>query len=146
MLPEDEIGSTAFAAARAAERARAAEARRRTRALAAEALERARTAFIEQAEASYCRGAAAAGADCDDIEAIAERLFGFFQDLEPALARLDVATDVTRTYANRPRRTISRCSGGELAERTAETVGEAALSGAAGAVLVATVRVRAAGG
>lgn len=141
---ENEIGPAAFAAARAAERARAAEARRQARALASEALERARAVFVEQAEASYRGGGAAAGADCDGIEAIAERLFDFFQGLEPALERLDVAREADRPFTGRPRRMRICCSSGELAERTAETVGEAVLSGPAGAVLLAAVRCRAA--
>jgi hypothetical protein len=128
------LGAEHLAEARRIQRDRRMEQRRRDRAEALAVLHRARDAFCEHV------GNPCAARDGDVLEQVADRLIEWLQGLEPEFERLGPARD--QALYRGPVLTHVRASfePRALAERIVETLGEAALSREAEAVLLAAVR------
>ena len=145
MPPTYEIGAADFQAAIRADRQAAAQARQARRIETQAALQAARDAFIDHAAEIYEDGATAAAADCDQIEAIADRLIDTLAALAPAFERLDCARDLALHRGGVLTRARRAWTPAGLAEIAAEAIAEDILCDPARRVMTAAVRARTAG-
>jgi hypothetical protein len=137
-LPE--LGTDDFSRAWRSERTQRSEQRRARKAAALAALHAAQAGFRDYAGDLYAGGAEAADRDGETLEALADRLLDWLRALEPEAERLQVARDQAGYRGPILTRRRAPFESGDLAERVAETLGEALLSDHAQAVLIAAVK------
>lgn len=139
-MAEDGIGLEVFGWARREQRLRRAAEQFARREDSVHQLWVARDGFIAAADDAQGTGSGAAWRDADRLEALAERLVDFVRSLEPALDRLEVATERSLRRTGLAVRSETPFDAFVLSDILAEALAEALLGEQARAVLVAAAR------